>query len=252
MFGSHAIASNCKKEKCVCMEAVRGIAADHCGEASWRVARPSLVRTRDVAMVGLSRRRFAVFEERGTESARSYETGRVNALRWGIVAGIGILLIVLGILAIGAAFTAGVVSIVFLGSLLVVGGIGEIIGAFRLRERGLAVPFLAGLLSAIVGALLALQPIAGLAAAGALIGAYYLASGLFRGITSVIDRYPHWGWDFFYGIVAIVLGGYVLGTWPISSLWLVGTLVGIELVVRGAAWMGAGFALRKMTRLRTA
>ncbi len=192
-----------------------------------------------------------MFEGRA-ESVKSYEDGRTNALRWGIVAGIGVLLVVLGIVAIGAAFSAGVASIMLLGLLLVIGGIGEIVGAFRLRARGLAVPFLAGLLSAIVGMFLALRPIEGLAAAGALIGAYYLASGLFRGITSVVDRYPQWGWDFFYGVVATVLGAYVLGTWPISSLWLVGTLVGIELVVRGAAWIGAGFALRNTTRLRTA
>ena len=190
-----------------------------------------------------------MLEEIETTRPRTYEAGRRHAFAWGLVAAVGVLLIMLGGFAIGTAFFTGVISIVFLGTLLVVGGIAEIVGAFRLRSQGFAMPFLAGVLSAIVGGVLVWQPIAGLAAVGALIGAYYLASGLFHAITAVIDRYEHWGWDLVYGALATLLGVYVLATWPISSLWLVGTLVGIELVLRGIAWIGAGVTLRR-TRAR--
>ena len=156
-----------------------------------------------------------MLEEIETTRPRTYEAGRRHAFAWGLVAAVGVLLIMLGGFAIGTAFFTGVISIVFLGTLLVVGG------------------------------LLVWQPIAGLAAVGALIGAYYLASGLFHAITAVIDRYEHWGWDLVYGALATLLGVYVLATWPISSLWLVGTLVGIELVLRGIAWIGAGVTLRR-------
>ena len=67
----------------------------------------------------------------------------------------------------------------------------------------------------------------------------------FRIVTSVVDRYAHWRWDLAYGVVTAMLGGYVLTTWPASALWLVGTLIGVELLMRGGAWIGAGVEIRQ-------
>lgn len=179
------------------------------------------------------------------DARRGHHSGRQFAATWGGAVAVGVLLVVLGGLAFGSIVTTTFVTIAVLGGLLIAAGIAEMIGAFRVREHGFAAPFLAGLLSAIVGGLVLYRPLAALATATLLIALYYLAAGAFRAITAVIDRYAQWGWDLAYGVLAALAGGYLLASWPVSSLFLVGMIVAIELIVRGVAWIAGGFALRR-------
>lgn len=109
-------------------------------------------------------------------------------------------------------------------------------------------PFLNGLLSAVIGICFLRWPIFGLAAATILLGAYFLASGLFRSFTSIVDRYAHWGWDFFDGIVSLALGIFVLASFPIAAFWILGFLVGVELIVRGGSLFASSLATRRLLR----
>jgi uncharacterized membrane protein HdeD (DUF308 family) len=180
--------------------------------------------------------------DRGYEGERD----RRFAGAWGIPVLVGIALGVVGIGALLASPIAGVAAMVMLGVLLVIGGVVEIAGGLRrVRERRTWLTVLAGALSVVVGVIIIASPIGSLAAAAMWIGLFFVTAGLFRVITSVVDRYAHWGWDLAYGVLAMVLGGYVLYTWPVSSLWLVGTLVGLELLFRGGAWLAAGLAIRR-------
>lgn len=179
----------------------------------------------------------------------SLEDSRRKATAWGVPFLLGLLIVAMGIFCVAVAGITSLASILVLGSLLVVAGIVEIVQAFRRRKDGnFFLFFLGGLLSAVVGVMMVLQPIAGLVAVTLLLAGYFLASGLFRGITSVMDRYPRWGWDFFYGLVSVVLGIMLFAQLSTASLWLVGTLVGVELLARGISLMGAAMALRKALR----
>jgi uncharacterized membrane protein HdeD (DUF308 family) len=42
-----------------------------------------------------------------------------------------------------------------------------------------------------------------------------------------------WGWFLFDGIVTLLLGILILDRWPSSSLWAIGTLVGVAVLVGG-------------------
>ncbi|XXF81272.1 DUF308 domain-containing protein [Myxococcaceae bacterium GXIMD 01537] len=175
--------------------------------------------------------------------------GRTTAAAWGGPFFLGLCLVALGVFAIIAAGIASIASILVFGVLLAAGGAVEIVQAFRVRRTGnFFLFFLGGLLSLVVGVLMLMRPMAGLAAVTLLLAGYFFASGLFRGFTSIIDRYANWGWDFVYGIVAVILGVMLFSQWPNSSLWLVGTLVGVELLIRGSAVMGAALAMRKGIR----
>lgn len=175
---------------------------------------------------------------------------RERAYAWGIPMTIGILLIIGGLFALYAAALTSLVSVVFLGILLLAAGILEIVAAFRGRHQGrFLVYFLAGLLTAVVGALFLFRPLASVATLTLLIAGYLFASGLFRGITSIVDRYPGWGWDLLYGIVALALGAIVLAQWPASSLWVVGTVVAAEIIARGITLCAASLTLREVGRI---
>jgi uncharacterized membrane protein HdeD (DUF308 family) len=178
--------------------------------------------------------------------ARDAESGRHAAAAWGIPVLIGIALISTGTLAILSSYVAGYATMVLLGIFLLVAGTAEIAASFAVvRQRGFWLTFLAGVLSVAVGVVLVAFPNRGLAATTLMIGAFFTGMGLFRVITAMVDRYPHWHWDVGYGVVASLLGITVLSTWPISALWVVGTLIGIELVLRGGAWLGAAMAIRR-------
>ncbi|AKF10347.1 HdeD family acid-resistance protein [Sandaracinus amylolyticus] len=178
-------------------------------------------------------------------------TNRSFSYGWAAGVAMGVLMILGGIFCIGASLTTGLVTVVFAGVLLVAAGVSEIIAGFRLRRHGsMWLPFLSGALSIVVGVAIVSRPFTGLAVATLFIGAFMVAAGLVRGIAAVADRYPRWGWDALYGVVALLLGVYLLASWPVSALWLVGTIVGVELVSRGIAWVVGSLAMRRVVRTR--
>ena len=72
-----------------------------------------------------------------------------------------------------------------------------------------------------------------------------LAGGAGRIVTAVIARFPHWGMSVVSGLVSVLLGGMIWAEWPESALWVIGTFIGIELIFRGASWIGLGLSARR-------
>ena len=164
---------------------------------------------------------------------------------WGVPMAMGILMIIGGVVAFFAAVLTSLFSVFFLGALLLVVGVFEIVAAFRTRKNGgqFVVYFLTGVLSIVVGGLAFDRPIATLGALTLLLAALFFAGGLFRGITAIAERYPHWPWDLGYGVIAIVLGIYVIADFPFSALWVLGVLVAAENFARGIALVAASTEL---------
>jgi uncharacterized membrane protein HdeD (DUF308 family) len=172
--------------------------------------------------------------------------GRARATLWGGPLILGLLIVVLGIVALVATGVTGVASVLLLGSLLVAGGLVELVSAFRDRAAGrFLLHLVGGLFSIVVGVFFWIRPVAGLASLTLLFGSFLACVGLLRGITSVMDRYPGWGWDAFYGLLALALGVVVLASWPISTVWAIGTLVAVELIGRGIAMVALAMGVRR-------
>ena len=184
------------------------------------------------------------FAPREREQPRE-DLARARAYTWGVPMTIGILLTIGGIFAFAMAAWTSFISVIYIGVLLVVAGVLEIVSAIRHRhEHPFLVYGLTGVLAVIVGVMFLSRPLVGLAALTFLIAGYLFATGLFRGITAISERYPRWGWDFAYGVVAIALGVYIVASWPISALWVLGTVVSAEIIARGIALIAASSALR--------
>jgi uncharacterized membrane protein HdeD (DUF308 family) len=174
-------------------------------------------------------------------------SARVVREAWGGTFVLGMLTALIGLIAIVGAPVTGFISVILLGAFLVVSGIFEAYHALTHHEGGNRLLFLlGGLLSIVVGAVLVMRAGAGLAAITLVLAGYFIANGLFRIVTSVADRYLHWGWDFFQGAVSIFLGVVVFARWPTSTLWLVGTLVGVEIFFRGCGLVVAGLDIRRL------
>ena len=164
---------------------------------------------------------------------------------WGAPMMLGMLLVIGGTFALLASLFTSIASILYLGFMLVVAGLLEIVSSFRVRKEAPFLPYLlGGFLTSVIGGLFLYRPLASLASVTLLIAGYLFAGGLFRGVTAVVERYRNWGWDLAYGILALLLGSYIATSWPISSYWVLGTIVAAEIIARGFTLMAASSVIR--------
>ncbi len=90
-----------------------------------------------------------------------------------------------------------------------------------------------------LGLLIAFNPTAGAAALGLLLVIYFLLDG-FASISFALMLRPMrgWIWTLINGIISLVLAVIFLASWPFGSVWLVGLLVGVSLIIDGLALLG--------------
>ncbi len=147
---------------------------------------------------------------------------------------VGVLLIICGAIALGSTFAMTIVSMVFLGWLLVITGIVEVVHGLARREwRGFLVNLLSGILYAIAGLLFVANPGAAAITFTLLIAMILIAAGLFRLFVAFTTPLHHRGWLIFNGAISLLLGISIWGSWPLSGLWVIGLFIGIDFVVDG-------------------
>lgn len=154
---------------------------------------------------------------------------------WGWFLGVGILFIILGVLAIGLPLATAVAVNLLIGWVLLASAVVHLIHAFKAKGWRGAVPHaLSGVLQLIVGLMMILNPIEGVLALTVLLIAFFAIEGVFKIIMAIrIETLPHRGWVTFSGIVALVLAIYIGAQFPMSAMWVIGLLVGIQLMVSG-------------------
>jgi uncharacterized membrane protein HdeD (DUF308 family) len=174
---------------------------------------------------------------RTNETEKPERLARPESAAWGGTFTLGLLWTIAGVSANVATGFATLAAIYYVGALLVVaGGLGLWYG---LRGAGAGLITLS-VLSLVLGGLLLAHPGRGMGPLSLLAIGYFLMVGLFRAVTSVMDRQESWAWDFAYGVCAIGIALIAARAWPLSSFWLLGVLVGVELIVRGLdVMMGA-------------
>jgi uncharacterized membrane protein HdeD (DUF308 family) len=160
----------------------------------------------------------------------------------------GILEIVVGLLAMGSAFIATLLSVVFLGILLLVAGGVQIVSGVATRGKGLWVHLLAGIVYAIAGFLVVQHPLATAVGLTLMMAAAFLFGGIIRIAMALADRMPGWGYVLANGIITAVLGLMLWRRWPEDSLWVIGLFVGIDIFISGVTWVMLALAARNLTK----
>ena len=155
---------------------------------------------------------------------------------------LGIALILLGMVALSAAFVATIATVLVLGWILIIDGVFQAVMAFWSRRwSGFFLHLLAGVLTLIVGFLMLSKPVAAGLALTLLLAAFFFVNGFFRIVASLAMQFPSWGWLLLSGVVDVVLGALIWSEWPQSGLWVIGLFVGIDLLFHG--WSDVVFAL---------
>jgi uncharacterized membrane protein HdeD (DUF308 family) len=157
---------------------------------------------------------------------------------WGWFLALGILLVILGLFAISSSVFVTLLSVIFLGSLILIGGVAQLIYSFyAVKWSGFFLSLLAGILYTVTGFLMVRHPTIGALTLTLLLASFYTVSGVFRIIGSLTMRFQHWGWLLFSGIVSLILGILIFSEWPISGLWIIGLFVGIDMLFIGWSWI---------------
>jgi len=166
--------------------------------------------------------------------------------KWAWFIALGAVLIALGIIAWLDVVAVTAASVLVIGATLLVGGVFQIIHAFMTKEwRGFISGLLLGVLYVISGLLIVNEPLQGAVVLTLLLAAAVIVGGIVRVVLAVSHRdIGAWVLLLISGLVSVAVGCLIYANLPWSGLWILGTLIAIELVVQGAGWLYFGFALR--------
>jgi uncharacterized membrane protein HdeD (DUF308 family) len=170
--------------------------------------------------------------------------------QWGWFVGVGIVMVVLGIYGLSVVVGLTIASVLLIGMLLIVGGVVQCVHALRDRDwGGSLLHLLGGALYIVAGVLVISDPIAGSFIITLLLAASFIAGGVMRIIIALRHRAMNGWWLLAVGgAISLLLGLFMLKTWPFSGLWVLGTFVAIELVINGVTLLQFGLALRAHAR----
>ena len=167
--------------------------------------------------------------------------------RSGWIIAFGIALVALGIVAFGSVVTATIVSVFFVGMMMIFAGVVEIAVGFQAKSWSrFFLWMILGLAYAVAGMFALANPLLAAGVLTLLLGASLVATGLLRIVLAFqMKAGSAWGWVAVSGAITTALGAMILAQWPQSSLFILGLFLSIDLVVAGISWLSLGLALSR-------
>jgi uncharacterized membrane protein HdeD (DUF308 family) len=164
-----------------------------------------------------------------------------NALHrhWRLYLGEGIVLVILGFIAILVPPIATLAVTIVLGWLFLISGVIGLYTTFMLRHApGFWWSLISAALGVLVGGMLLAQPVSGAFSLTLVVIAFFIIEG----VASIMFALEHkrelsgrWGWMLVSGIVDLILAMFVFAGLPSTAAWAIGLLVGINMVFGGSA-----------------
>jgi uncharacterized membrane protein HdeD (DUF308 family) len=160
-------------------------------------------------------------------------------LHWQLFLAQGVIMVILGILAVIWPQISTIAVDVYVGWLFLLSGIvGLAIMFLAQNVQAFLWMLLTAALSLFVGIVLLWHPVEGAASLTLVLIAFFIVEGVFQIVASLSyrDIFPsQWGWMLASGIVDLILAALIIKGWPSTATWALGLIVGINLVTSGAA-----------------
>jgi uncharacterized membrane protein HdeD (DUF308 family) len=186
--------------------------------------------------------------QRDIEGIRSQMAATIHA-HWKLVLAQGIVMMVLGFLAVVEPNVATFAVSIFVGWLFFIGGIFRTLSVWRARAMpGFAWALLTALLAIVLGLILIFRPLAGVLTLTMVLIAFFILEGI-TAIALAVQHREHlrsWVWVLFSGIVDLLLAFLIWDGWPSSADWAIGLLVGINMLFFGLSLVMTALAARVM------
>ena len=168
----------------------------------------------------------------------------------GMSIGWAVVLIVLGAVALCMPFATGISVSVFVGLVIIFSGFAYAAYAFAASGAGGFIwRFLVGIVYVLGGGYLVFHPQLALESLTLVVAAIFFMEGVMETIVFFQFRdLPGAGWTLFDGIVSLVLAFLIWRGWPSTSSWVIGTLLGINLIVGGVIRLTYSVSARKAVK----
>jgi len=173
----------------------------------------------------------------------------ILAVHWGWPIALGLVIAVLGVVAIWKANTATMIYVRFLGAVTFLSAFMVLVFSFALAGfwSEFFVHVLWAVLLGVVGLIMLLKPAVGAEAITLMVAMYFLVSGVFTigfGLTVHIDNL----WVYLSeGLINAGLGLLLLVGWPVSGMWAIGTFIGVDMFLKGGAIVAMALSLRAIS-----
>lgn len=161
--------------------------------------------------------------------------------------GLGIGLVILGTLAIIFSYLTTLFSVMYFGAFMVVVGLFESVKSFKMHlwssfflHLFLAVLYIVG------GGFIVMYPAINAISLTLLLSLFFIVSGILKIIFALTCKTPHAFWLLVNGLITLLLGVCILNQWPLSGLWVIGMLIGIETLFTGWTYIMLAAAAKKI------
>jgi uncharacterized membrane protein HdeD (DUF308 family) len=157
--------------------------------------------------------------------------------RW--ITGIAVFMCILGIFAIIFPFFATIASTFFFGWLFVFSGISQIVYAFHSRRSNhFFWQFVLGILYFLSGVFIVSNILEGVLTLTLILGITIFVQGIIQVSIAfkIRRRFSKWVSVLMSGIIGIIFGIFIWSNFPLNALWMIGLLVGVNLLADGI-WM---------------
>jgi len=165
----------------------------------------------------------------------------------------GILFLIGGTAAIAYPLYTSFGFVIFVGALLIISGVVMIVSAFWAGKwSAFTVQILVGMLYSVAGFIVTEAPAEALVVLTLMLAGFFVVAGAFRIITALVDKYPMWGWSLLNGIVTLMLGLIIFRSFRSlpegegGVFWIIGLLVGMDLLFNGWTWIMLALGLRNL------
>lgn len=177
-----------------------------------------------------------------------------NAFRdhWKLFLGQGVVMIILGALAVLAPIMATILVDIYVGWLFLISGIVGLVAIISTHHvHAFLWSLVTAALSVAVGILLILKPVEGAVSLTLVLTAFFIAEGVFQSAIAIASRHVmagNWVWMLLSGLSDLVLAAIIIAGWPGTAVWALGLLVGVNLLMSGCAIIASALAGRDMAR----
>lgn len=160
----------------------------------------------------------------------------------------GIVLVILGLLAIAVPQLATIAVTIFLGWLFLISGVAGLITTFMMRQApGFWWALLSDAVAIIAGLILVASPIQGAISLTFVLIALFLIQGVATVMYAIEHRRElsgRWVFMLISGLVTLALAVIIIAGLPGTAGWALGLLVGIDMVFGGFALIAMAMAAK--------
>jgi uncharacterized membrane protein HdeD (DUF308 family) len=162
---------------------------------------------------------------------------------------LGYLLVLCGAVALVYPAIASVAAVSVLAAILMIAGLATIIGSFWAGKwSGFLVHLLVGILYLAAGVVITERPFVNLLIITFFAAVLFMVVGSFRVVAALVIRFPQWGWAVLNGAVTFLVGLIIYRHLPLDALWVVGILVGVEMLLNGWTWIMLAAAIKAIPK----